>query len=149
MAKKPEKDISVFRLHKPGIRKVLGDLEADIMEAVWDLGPGASVTVREVHERLKGPRGAAYTTVMTIMGVLVKKGMLAVNKSSFAHRYRAKQTREAFTRLAVGRVLDQLLTEFAEPTLAHFMESMDEEEDARALTRLQEIIARRREKESP
>lgn len=146
MSKNLDKEVSVFRPHKPGIRKILGDLEADIMETIWDKGPGAQVTVREVHTVLEQTRGAAYTTVMTVMGVLAKKGILRVEKDSFAHRYQAKQTKEEFTRTAVGDILDQLLSDFAEPTLAHFAESIQGEAPEKVQL-LQALIARRREQE--
>ena len=35
-----EPDISVFRPDRPGVRKVLGDLEAEIMELIWARPPG-------------------------------------------------------------------------------------------------------------
>lgn len=146
MASNKEQEVAVFRPHKPGIRKILGDLEADIMEAVWAKGPGAKVTVREVHQELKETRGAAYTTVMTVMQILAKKGILKVEKDSFAHRYEAPQTKEAFTKTAVGDIIDQLLSDFAEPALAHFAESF-EHTDPGKLKLLQELIARRRQDE--
>lgn len=141
-----EQEISVFRLHKPGLRKILGDLEADIMEAIWTEGPGAKVTVRDIHQKLQESRGAAYTTVMTVMGNLAKKGLLKVEKESYAHRYVAAQTREAFTRSAVGDIIDQLLSDFAEPALAHFADTFDRK-DPDKLKLLQDLVARKRQEE--
>src|SRR6266498_1406856 len=51
-------DISVFRPDRPGIRKVLGDLEAEIMEAVWPRPDGRGTTVRDVFEVLYDRRRA-------------------------------------------------------------------------------------------
>lgn len=125
-------DISVFRTGKPGLRKVLGDLEADIMEAVWNRGPGATVTVRDVLGDLKGQRDSAYTTVMTVMGVLVKKGLLRSRKSGLAHQYQATCTEAEFTDAAVGQVVRELLADFAGPALAHFSQAIDPAQDDRA-----------------
>ncbi len=47
-----EPEISVFRPDRPGIRKVLGDLEAEIMELVWSRPEGSGTTVRDVFEVL-------------------------------------------------------------------------------------------------
>lgn len=147
MPAKKEQEVAVFRPHKPGIRKILGDLEADIMEVIWEKDPGAKVTVRDIHSELQEARGAAYTTVMTVMGILAKKGLLKVEKDSFAHRYSARQTRDAFTREAVGDIIDQLLGDFAEPALAHFAETF-ERQDASKINLLQDLIARRRQNEA-
>ncbi len=43
MTSEPELDISVFRPDRPGIRKVLGDLEAEIMELVWERLAGTGI----------------------------------------------------------------------------------------------------------
>lgn len=141
-----EKEIALFRPHKPGIRKILGDLEADIMETMWAAGSGATLTVRDVHHVLLSSRGAAYTTVMTVMGNLAKKGLLLVEKDSHAHQYRARQTKDEFTRAAVGTIIDQLLSDFSEPALAHFAASF-EQQPPETLKRLEELIAIRRQQE--
>lgn len=134
-----EKEISVFRPHQPGIRKLLGDLEADIMDTVWGAGPDAKLTVRDVHTELQSKRGAAYTTVMTVMGILAKKGLLTVEKSGMAHQYSATQTREAFTEQAIGKVLDGLLQDFTEPALAHLAKGL-QGVDAKRLARLKALL---------
>jgi predicted transcriptional regulator len=118
-------DITVFRTGKPGLRKVLGDLEADIMAAIWQRGTGAAVTVRDVLEDLQGSRDSAYTTVMTVMGVLVKKGLLTSKKAGLAHRYEATCSEAEFTDAAVGRVVRELMADFAGPALAHFSQAIE------------------------
>ncbi|MBM3274245.1 MAG: BlaI/MecI/CopY family transcriptional regulator [Candidatus Sericytochromatia bacterium] len=118
-------DITVFRTGKPGLRKVLGDLEADIMTAVWNRGAASCVTVRDILGDLQGSRGSAYTTVMTVMGVLVKKGLLVSHKAGLAHQYQATCTEAEFTDAAVGRVVRELLADFSGPALAHFSQAID------------------------
>jgi len=55
-------------------RKVgLTDQELEIMKVIWDRG---NATVREVYEELLKHRKIAYTTVLTMMGVLEQKGRL-------------------------------------------------------------------------
>lgn len=66
-------DISVFRPDRPGIRKVLGDLEAEIMKLIWDRPTDEGTTVREVFEGLYERRRIAYTTVMNTMARLARK----------------------------------------------------------------------------
>lgn len=73
----------------------LGELERDIMAQLWDAdGP---LTVRQVHERLSQRRDIAYTTVMTVLDRLAKKGVVTQQKADRAYRYTAAQTREEMT----------------------------------------------------
>jgi predicted transcriptional regulator len=72
----------------------LGDLEAAIMDRLWSWGRPA--TVREVCENLQQSRVIAYTTVMTVMDNLHKKGVLARDLQGRAYRYRAVKTRDEY-----------------------------------------------------
>jgi predicted transcriptional regulator len=47
-----------FDPRKKGLRKILGDLEADVMEAIWACG---RATVHDVHERLAAATGSSRT----------------------------------------------------------------------------------------
>lgn len=62
------------------------------MEQLWSAPE--PVTVREVHERLAGPRELAYTTVMTVLDRLAKKGLASRDRDGKAWRYRAAAARE-------------------------------------------------------
>jgi predicted transcriptional regulator len=73
----------------------LGELERDVMGQLWEAAE--PLTVRQVHERLAGQRDLAYTTVMTVLDRLAKKGLVAQQKADRAYRYSAVQTREQLT----------------------------------------------------
>lgn len=73
----------------------LGDLERDVMAQLWDAGE--PLTVRQVHERLSAERDLAYTTVMTVLDRLAKKGVVSQQRADRAYRYAATQTREEMT----------------------------------------------------
>jgi predicted transcriptional regulator len=75
-----EPAIGVFRPDRQGIRKVLGDLEAEIMELVWARPVGQGTTVREIFEMLYERRRLAYTTVMNTVARLARKHLLRVAK---------------------------------------------------------------------
>ena len=113
-----------FRLRQPGLRKLMGDLEAAIMEVVWSFDAGARVTVREVYEALLAQRKIAYTSVMTVMGNLAKKGVLVVEKEGTAYLYRAPLTQAEYTAQAVGSIVSELVSDFADPALAHFSKAI-------------------------
>jgi len=91
-----EPDISVFRADRPGIRKVLGDLEAEIMELIWARPAGQGTTVRDVFEVLYERRRLAYTTVMNTMTRLARKKLLRVEKVDQAYVYYPNFTQEEF-----------------------------------------------------
>jgi predicted transcriptional regulator len=130
-----------FRPRQPGLRKLFGDLEADVMEYVWAQGPGARLSVRQVYEAFRDQRQIAYTTVMTVMGNLAKKGVLAVEGESRAYLYHAPLTREQFTAQAVGAIVDDLLEDFADPALAHFTKALaDRPETTGMLERLRALV---------
>jgi len=103
-----------------------GDLEAAIMDAVWD-APGP-VLVREVREGLNAARPIAYTTVQTVMEILHRKGWLTREKDGRAYRYRAASTREDY---AAG-LIDQVFAAGANrtATLVKLAEAMDPAEVA-------------------
>ena len=73
----------------------LGDLERDVMTRLWDAG--TPLTVRQVHERLAPERDLAYTTVMTVLDRLAKKGVVRQERADRAYRYAPAQTREEMT----------------------------------------------------
>ena len=114
-----------FRPNQPGLKKLLGDLEAGIMAIVWAQPPGALITVREVYETLLKERKVAYTTVMTVMGNLAKKGVLRVEKQGQAHLYQAPLTRDEFTSQAVENIVNELVSDFSSAALAHFARAIE------------------------
>src|SRR5881409_2704672 len=103
-----EPDISVFRPDRPGIRKVLGDLEAEIMELIWARPTDQGPTVRDVFETLYERRRLAYTTVMNTMARLARKNLLRVEKKDQAYVYYPTLSQDAFVSRFVGRILEDL-----------------------------------------
>lgn len=141
MAKEPE--ITVFRPDRPGIRKVLGDLEAEIMEQVWARTPGQPTLVRDVWEVLYERRRIAYTTVMNTMARLAKKNLLRTEKEGQAYVYYPTLSQDEFVARFVGRILENLMVSFARETQLG-VETLADPAAAERARRLLEEIARRR-----
>ncbi|MGO4958239.1 BlaI/MecI/CopY family transcriptional regulator [Luteococcus sp. Sow4_B9] len=80
---------------------ILGELELRIMENLWE--QGNPVSVRSVHEGLLNERTLAYTTVMTVLDRLAKKGVVSRERDGRAWLYQAAQTRSD---LVVGQIVD-------------------------------------------
>lgn len=138
-----EPEIVVFRPDRPGVRKVLGDLEAEIMELIWVRPDGQGTTVRDVFEVLYDRRRIAYTTVMNTMARLARKQLLRVEKDDQAYVYYASLTQEQFVSRFVGRILEDLLVSFSGATLAAVASLPDPKAAARARRLLDEITRRR------
>ena len=144
-----EPDINVFRPDRPGIRKVLGDLEAEIMELIWARPVGQGTTVRDVFEILyerrmhDERRRIAYTTVMNTMVRLAKKNLLRVEKRDQAYIYYPNVTQQEFVSRFVGRILEDLFINFSGATIESLNALPDQQAAAQARKTLDEIARRR------
>jgi predicted transcriptional regulator len=118
----------------------LGPLEARVMDVVWSRG---KVTVRQVYEVLRREHELAYTTVMTVLGNLHKKGLVKRTQQGQAYVYSATQTRTEFIQTKVATLMDTLLDRFSEPALAHLIQRVGES-DPKHLAELERIVAERR-----
>lgn len=116
-----------------------GDLEAVIMQMVWD-HPGP-VTVRELFDELGQERVIAYTTVMSTMDNLHRKGWLARTKEGKAYQYTATASREEYS----ARLMREALAEGGdtEAVLSHFLTQIGDAESA-ALRAVVRRLAERR-----
>ena len=72
----------------------LGDLEASVMDRLWAWEHPA--TVREVLDDLRRDRDLAYTTVMTVLDNLHRKGWLTRELDGRAYRYRPVASRQEY-----------------------------------------------------
>lgn len=136
-------EIGVFRPDRPGIRKVLGDLEAEIMEVIWARPAGQGTTVRDVFEALYERRRIAYTTVMNTMTRLAKKHLLRTEKVDMAYVYYTTLTQEEFVSRFVGRILEDLLANFTGVTQERLAALSDPQAVGRMQRLMQEIQRRR------
>ncbi len=117
------KDYSfTFNPNKKGLRKILGDLETDIMEILWRKG---ETSVRQVYEILKRERKIAYTTIMTVMSRLSEKGLLDKFKEGNAFVYRPTSSREQFTQSTLKKVINELIEDFSTPAISQFLDSVE------------------------
>lgn len=82
-----------------------GELESAVMQQLWDRG--APATVRDVLTDLVRQRDLAYTTVLTVMEKLYRKGFLDREPQGRAHAYRPLVSREEYT----ARLMREALTD--------------------------------------
>jgi BlaI family transcriptional regulator, penicillinase repressor len=81
----------------------LAPLELDCMNTLWPLG---EATVREVRDRLAERRARAYTTIMTIMDRLARKGIVERRKAGRKYVYRPKLSAEEARAHALEQVME-------------------------------------------
>ena len=97
-----------------------GELEAVIMDRLWERDRPA--LVREVLDDLRGDRPLAYTTVMTVMENLHRKGWLRRHRDGRAWRYEPTGSRSGYTAALMS---DALATSTDRRTaLSHFVLQM-------------------------
>ncbi|MEW6232146.1 MAG: BlaI/MecI/CopY family transcriptional regulator [Chloroflexota bacterium] len=135
----------VFRPQRSGIRKALGKLEAEIMELIWQRPVGEGISVRDIYEILHTRRSLAYTTVMTTMSRLAKKGLLSIEKVNQTYIYRALLTKKEFTDSLVGWLLDSLFLDLSGAALSYFLSSADAADREELERILREVERQRRE----
>src|SRR5271154_311042 len=92
-------------------------LELECLKALWGIGEG---TVRDVREILVGNRNLAYTTVMTVLDRLEKRGGVSRRKQGRSFIYAPKLSRDALRRLAV-RELTEAFFEGSEDVLLDYL----------------------------
>lgn len=82
----------------------LGALEASVMELLWSREDTA--TVRDVVESLRPQRVLAYTTVLTVLDNLHRKGLVEREKRGRAYHYRATGTGEGHAATLMREALE-------------------------------------------
>lgn len=102
----------------------LGELEATVMDVLWR--SDQPVKVRDVVDLL--PRKLAYTTVMTVLDNLHRKGWVRRELVGKAYRYRQAFGREEAAARALRQVLDA--SDDPDAVLMHFARSVSEHESA-------------------
>lgn len=134
--------LRTFRPDRPGVRKILGDLEAEIMEYLWSHPKTQGITVREVYEALSARRHIAYTTVMSTMTRLARKHILRVTTEQTAYVYFPVMTQDALLSHAAGRMMEEVLLHFSDALQGP---SVEPETLNRARSLLEEITERRKQ----
>ena len=129
-----------FDPQKKGLRKILGDLETDIMEIVWLFG---DVTVRDVYEEMRKSRKIAYTSVMTVMKRLADKGILSKVKQGQGFLYHPIYSESEFIAAASKRIFNEVIGDFGMPAMSHLLDAVDDEDPA-VMEELAMIIAEKR-----
>lgn len=111
------------------------DMEMQVLSVLWDSGP---LTARDVLERLPDRKDRAYTTVLSIMQVMEKKGLLTHSMEGRANVYKPAVTRKQVMKPFVRSLVQNVFGGSPARALQHLLE--DETVDADQLAAIRELI---------
>lgn len=132
----------VFRMRGRGLTRVLGSLEAEVMEEVWRQG---ETTIRRVWDALAKRRPIAFNTVMTVMNRLADKGILARRGHRGAYRFAARETRDAFMARISHAIAQGLIRDFGDYAVAQFVTAVRDIDPAKLETLRRALAEREKE----
>lgn len=127
------------------IQTAFGVLERDVLQVLWTEG---DLAVRDVQSRLERP--VAYTTVMTTLDRLFKKGVLRRRRDGRAFVYAAAVTPQELRAAIAGHVLSGILkSQQAEagPVLSNLVDSVGEQDGGPELLQTLEALVREKRRE--
>lgn len=128
------------RLSADGLAKVLGDLEARVLRAVWDLG--VPTPARQIHDRVAQAHEVALLTVVTVLNKLVAKGLLSRSKRHGLLHYSARMSESELTEQVSRRIVEGILSLSPQAVSASFVDVLGEQDPAQ-LEELARLIRRR------
>ena len=118
------------------------EFEMQILGVIWEHGPG---TVRQVMERLTDGKDRAYTSVLSVMQVMQKKGLLAVNgRDGLANIFEAVVSREKVVVPMLQGLVTKLFGGSRKAALQHLLheDKVDPDEIRELRSLLDEVEAR-------
>lgn len=118
------------------------DQELEILKVVWQRG---EATVREVFRDLSAQRKIAYTTVLTMMGILEQKGHLKKTAGEKAYIYKPTKPQDQVVGSMVNEFVHRVFNGSARPLLVHLVENPDIRPDE--LAEIEKLLKDRRRKQ--
>ncbi|HEY2859064.1 MAG TPA: BlaI/MecI/CopY family transcriptional regulator [Terracidiphilus sp.] len=118
------------------------DQELEILKVVWQRG---EATVREVFRDLSAQRKIAYTTVLTMMGILEQKGHLKKTAGERAYIYKPTKPQQQVVGSMVTEFVHRVFNGSARPLLVHLVENPDIRPDE--LAEIEKLLKDRRKKQ--
>ncbi|MGE6719850.1 BlaI/MecI/CopY family transcriptional regulator [Peribacillus frigoritolerans] len=110
------------KIYNELLPKILGPLELEVMKILWSK---KEATVQGVLAELNKQNDYAYTTIMTILNRLDKKGILTRNKVGKGYLYKARYNQGELVQQTTSKKVEQLLGNYGDIALAQFVDVVD------------------------
>lgn len=117
------------------------DHELEILKVIWERG---QATVREVYVDLSKQRKIAYTTVLTMMGVLERKGHLKKKEGERAYVYSPAHPQDQVKDRMVKEFVNRVFDGSSKPLLVHLVEN--DQMTQQELKEIEALVQQRRKK---
>jgi predicted transcriptional regulator len=122
-------------------RSVPTDQELEILKVIWQRG---QASVREVYNDLLKQREIAYTTVLTMMGILERKGHLQKTRGERAYVYSPVESQDETQQRMVKEFVDRVFNGSAGPLLVHLV--ADSAISKEELAEVESLVKQKRKK---
>jgi predicted transcriptional regulator len=95
------------------------DGELEILQLLWESGPAE---LKQIHATLHEHRKVASTTVATMLGVMLGKGLVERHQGARGYRWSARVSRDAAARGLLTKLVDRLFDGSSQRLVAHLVE---------------------------
>src|ERR1700735_3362689 len=101
----------------------LHELESEVMEQLWRSGEASVRSVMDAVNKRSSPK-RAYTTYMTIMARLHKKGLLVRRREGKTDFYAPSLSRDEYLAVRARAEVEDLVAQYGDVALSHFAQQM-------------------------
>jgi predicted transcriptional regulator len=133
--------MKLLNLSKKGrLSPLSGELELPLMEILWTKG---SMKGRDLYEEIRATKRIAYTTALTVLGRLSKKGFIRKDRESGTILFIPAVSRDAYRSALTGDLLRRAFEVSPDLAVSAFTDIFSEME-GNEMTRLEKLIAKKR-----
>ena len=135
-----KKNIFSSKKNESELEGILGSLEREIMETVWDR---QTVSGREVFESVKKTKNVALTTVLTVLDRLGKKGLLRKIKDNSVFVYKPVMSRQEFVEQVSSETFKRVMNISSLDAVASFV-NVVADSSPEELQRLMQLVEKKK-----
>lgn len=133
-----------FNPFKEGLNHVLGTLEKDIMEVLWERQESS---VKDILDAFPADRNISYSAVITVTNRMTKKGLLKKRKMGKAYFYKPVHDREQFFEMVSKKVVEGISGFSLKSAMVHFVDYMSQM-DPEKMEYFSKLIESKRKKQA-
>lgn len=132
--------INRFSTRNKGLHQVLGHLEEDLLNYLWESG---EATGRQIFDAVSQRRRSAYHTILTVLNRMSRKGLLSKKKQAGVFHFSAALSREEFELLACQQAIKGALSISRSNAISAIVNLLSQD-DPRLIDELECVIEQKR-----